>query len=61
VDTLIAGTEEEVIEQVRVACQSAPLAGGLVLTCGNTVMVGMQYGHYRTMLRAAGMYGSRQL
>jgi uroporphyrinogen decarboxylase len=59
VDTLIAGSEEEVIEQVRVACESAPRAGGLVLTSGNTVMVGVQYGHYRTMLRAAGICGSR--
>jgi hypothetical protein len=59
VDTLIAGTEQEVTDQVRVACESAPQEGGLVLTCGNTVMVGVQYGLYLAMLRAARTYGQR--
>ncbi len=59
VDTLIAGTEEQVADQVRVACESAPPEGGLVLACGNTVMVGVKYGHYLAMLRAAARYGRR--
>jgi uroporphyrinogen decarboxylase len=57
VDTLVAGTEEQVAEEVRVACESAPQDGGLVLTCGNSVMVGVQYQNYRAMLRAVGRYG----
>lgn len=57
VDTLIAGTEQEVAEQVRIACESAPPEGGLVLTCGNTVMVGVQYSHYLAMLKATKTYG----
>ena len=38
VDTLVAGTAEDVAEEVRVAFESAPRAGGLVLTCGNSVI-----------------------
>jgi hypothetical protein len=59
VDTLIAGSEEEVAEEVRVACESAPQAGGLVLTCGNSVMVGVKYQNYLAQLRAAKLYGQR--
>jgi uroporphyrinogen decarboxylase len=55
-DTLVAGTEAEVAEQVRVAYESAPAKGGLVLTCGNSVMVGTQYGNYRAMRQAARTY-----
>ena len=57
VDTLVAGTEEQVVEEVRIACESAPREGGLVLTCGNSVMVGVNYGNYMAMLRAAKAYG----
>jgi hypothetical protein len=53
VDTLVAGTEEEVAAEVRVAFESAPREGGLVLTCGNSVMVGVKYNNYLAMLRAA--------
>jgi uroporphyrinogen decarboxylase len=59
VDTLIAGSEEEVAEEVRVACESAPQAGGLVLTCGNSVMVGVKHQNYLAQLRAAKLYGQR--
>ena len=58
-DTLCAGTEEEVAEEVRVACQSAPKEGGLVITCGNSVMVGVKYANYLAQLRAARLYGQR--
>lgn len=53
VDTLVAGSPEDVAEEVRIAITSAPAAGGLVLTCGNSVMVGVQYRNYLAMLRAA--------
>ena len=53
VDTLVAGTAEEVAEEVRVAFESAPRKGGLVLTCGNSVMVGVKYANYIAMLEAA--------
>lgn len=53
VDTLVAGTEEEVAEEVRVAFDAAPREGGLVLTCGNSVMVGVKYNNYMAMLNAA--------
>lgn len=57
VDTLVAGTPEEVTQEVRIACESAPREGGLVLTCGNSVMVGVKYENYLAQLRAARLYG----
>jgi uroporphyrinogen decarboxylase len=56
VSTLVAGTEEEVAEEVRVAVESAPAEGGLVLTSGNTLMVGTRYENYMAMLGAAKSY-----
>jgi len=56
---LIQGTEEQLAEEVRVACASAPAAGGLVITCGNSVMVGVKYQNYLAQLRAARLYGQR--
>jgi hypothetical protein len=57
--TLVAGTEDEVAAEVRLACESAPQAGGLVITCGNSVMVGVRYSNYLAQLRAARLYGQR--
>jgi uroporphyrinogen decarboxylase len=56
VATLVAGTEQEVEEEVRIAVESAPVEGGLVLTSGNTLMVGTRYENYVAMLRAARSY-----
>lgn len=56
---LIDGTEEEVAAEVRIACDSAPAAGGLVITCANSVMVGVNYQNYLAQLRAARRYGQR--
>jgi hypothetical protein len=53
VDTLVAGTEEQVREEVRTAFTSAPQDGGLLLTCGNSVMVGVRYRNYLAMLDEA--------
>ena len=36
-------SEEQVTDEVRVAVESAPKEGGLVLACGNTIMVGVKY------------------
>ena len=57
--TLVAGAEDEVAAEVRLACESAPETGGLVLTCGNSVMVGVRYPNYLAQLRAARLYGQR--
>ncbi|NLG29263.1 MAG: hypothetical protein GX557_15240 [Chloroflexi bacterium] len=57
-DTLVAGTPDEVTAQVRVACESAPSAGGLVLTCGNSVMVGTRLDNYLAMRQALRTYGA---
>lgn len=59
VDTLVAGSEEEVAAEVRVACESAPQNGGLVVTCGNSVMVGVKYNNFLAQLRAARLYGQK--
>jgi hypothetical protein len=56
VDTLVAGTEEVIEEEVRTAIESALPEGGLVLTSGNTLMVGTRYENYMAMLRAARSY-----
>ena len=56
---LIDGTEEQVAEEVRIACESAPAAGGLVITCANSVMVGVKYQNYLAQLRAARRHGQR--
>jgi hypothetical protein len=56
---LIDGTQEQVAEEVRIACNSAPVAGGLVLTCANSVMVGVKYQNYLAQLRAARRYGQK--
>jgi hypothetical protein len=56
---LIHGTEDQVAEEVRIACESAPAAGGLVITCANSVMVGVRYQNYLAQLRAARRYGRR--
>jgi hypothetical protein len=57
--TLVAGTEDEVTAEVRLACESAPREGGLVLTCGNSVMVGVRYENYLAQLRAARFFGKK--
>jgi len=57
--TLINGTAEEVAEEVRIACESAPVEGGLVITCANSVMVGVRHSNYLAQLRAARGYGTK--
>jgi len=56
VATLVAGTEQEIEEEVRIAVESTPVEGGLVLASGNTLMVGTRYENYVAMLRAARSY-----
>jgi hypothetical protein len=56
---LIDGTEQDVEEEVRIACECAPAAGGLVITCANSVMVGVNYRNYLAQLRAARRYGQK--
>ena len=56
---LVSGTEADVAAEVKLACDSAPAAGGLVITCGNSVMVGVRYANYLAQLRAARLYGQR--
>lgn len=58
VHTLVAGSEQDVEQEVRLAIESAPPDGGLVLTAGNTLMVGVKYNNYLAMLRAARAYRS---
>jgi uroporphyrinogen decarboxylase len=56
-DTLVAGTPAEVEEELRYAVRHAAPGGGLVLTCGNTLLVGTKYDNYMAMLSAARTYG----
>jgi uroporphyrinogen decarboxylase len=57
-DTLVGGTPEDVEAEVRHAVRYAAPGGGLVLTCGNTLMVGTKYDNYMAMLSAARACGS---
>lgn len=57
VDYLVDGTPEEVRDVVRRAIAAAGHDGGLVLTSGNTLMVGVRYENYRAMLEAAAREG----
>ncbi len=52
-DTLVAGTPDEVRQEVQYAVQHAGQDGGLVLTSSNTLMVGVKYENYLAMLQAA--------
>ena len=55
-DTLIAGTEDQVENEVRLAIESSPTEGGLILGAGNAVMVGVGLTNYLEMMRAVRVY-----
>ena len=46
------------LAEVRHAVQHAAPGGGLVLTCGNTLLVGTKYDNYMAMLSAWREFGS---
>jgi uroporphyrinogen decarboxylase len=56
-ETLIAGTPEEVEEEVKYAIKYASKDGGLVITCGNTVQPGVKWENYQAQLLATRQYG----
>jgi uroporphyrinogen decarboxylase len=51
-DLLIRGAEEDVAREVEYDITQAGPGGGLVITSGNTIMVGVAYENYMAMLRA---------
>jgi hypothetical protein len=57
-DTLVAGTPDDVVEEVRYATRHAGPGGGLVLCSGNTLMVGTKWENYQAMLQARRQYGT---
>jgi len=58
VDWLVDGTSEKVRKVTRYAIESAGHGGGLVVTSGNTLMVGVRYENYLAMLDAVRGYGT---
>jgi uroporphyrinogen decarboxylase len=56
-DTLVAGTPDDVREEVLHTLQSAALGGGLVFSSGNTLMVGTKYENYIAVLDALRQFG----
>ena len=58
VDTLVAGTPDDVAAQVRYALKYASQDGGLVVGCGNTVMPGIKFENFETMLATARELGT---
>ncbi|KPJ63426.1 MAG: hypothetical protein AMS15_00260 [Planctomycetes bacterium DG_23] len=60
--TLVAGSAEDVREEVRYAIKYGAPGGGLVITSGNTIMAGVKYENYMAMLdevRKSGQYPIR--
>ena len=51
-DTLVAGSPAEVKAEVQHAVRHAAPGGGLVITSGNTLLVGTKYENYMAMLSA---------
>ncbi len=56
-ETLVAGTPEEVEQEVRYAIRHAAGGGGLVICSGNSLMPGTRYENYEAMLAATREYG----
>ena len=61
VDWLIEGTPEQVRQVTRSAIDSAGNGGGLVVTSGNTIMVGVRCENYLAMLETIRTYGAYPL
>lgn len=61
VDTLVAGTPDDVARQVEYAIRNAGRGGGLVIGCGNTVMPGVKHENFKAMLAAARAFGTYPL
>jgi len=57
-ETLIAGTPEDVREEVRYAIKYAGSGGGLVVTCGNVIQPGVRYENYLAERQAVRDFGS---
>jgi uroporphyrinogen decarboxylase len=61
VDWLVSDTPDQITTAVQNAIYSAGAGGGLVITSGNTIMVGVRYENYLSMLRAVEAYGKYPL
>lgn len=57
VHTLIADTPAAVAEEVKYAIRHAGRGGGLVLTSGNSLMVGTKWDNHQALLSTAREYG----
>lgn len=60
VEVLIESTPEQVRRATRDAIDAAAQGGGLVLTSGNTIMVGVKYENYMAMLETVRAYDYRK-
>jgi hypothetical protein len=57
VDWLVDGTPEQVRQAVKYAIEHAGPGGGLVISSGNTLMVGVSFENYLAMRKAVDDYG----
>ena len=57
VDTLVRGTPEQVVAEVKDALRVTAAGGGYVLSSGNLFPVGTKYENYLSLLAAAREYG----
>ena len=56
-ETLIAGKPEGVVAEVKYAIRHAGPGGGLVITCGNTLQLGVTHENYMAMWSATREFG----
>lgn len=56
-DTLVRGTPNEVREEVLNALRNAGAGGGLGISSGNTLMVGVKYENYMAVLDTVRRFG----
>jgi len=52
-ETLIKGTRQDIIKETEYAVRYGAPGGGMVLGSGNTIMAGVKYENYMTMLHIA--------
>jgi len=57
VDTLVLGTPQTVADEVKYAIRHAARGGGLVITSGNSLMVGTKWDNYQALLSTTREYG----
>jgi uroporphyrinogen decarboxylase len=59
--TLVSGSEEEVVQEVKDCLRKAAYGGGHILSSSNSIHSGVKPENYRAMLRALRQHGTYPL